>query len=190
LILGLIVEGHGDVRAAPILVRRLLAIIAPEHAVQTLPPHRIPRSRIVLPTELERAVELMSRRVGPTGAVLVLVDCDDDCSATLGPKLLLRAQTARPDRKIAVVLARREFESWFLAAARSLRGKRGLPSDLEPPPAPEEVSGAKEWLAHRMPNGYSETLDQPAFAAAMDLDEAVSSRSFRKLRNDLSRIMK
>jgi hypothetical protein len=47
---------------------------------------------------------------------------------------------------IVPVLANKEFEAWFLAGASSLAGHHGFPADLAPPPEPESIRGAKEWL--------------------------------------------
>jgi hypothetical protein len=75
----------------------------------------------------------MGLRVSPTaGGVLVLIDADDDCPAHLGPALLARAREARSDVPVSVVLANREFEAWFLAAAPSLAGNCGL-GHVDPP---------------------------------------------------------
>ena len=41
-----------------------------------------------------------------------------------------RAKQARPDPYISFILAHREYESRFLAAAESLAGKRRLANDL------------------------------------------------------------
>ena len=68
---------------------------------------------------------------------MILADSDDDPPCLLGPELLKKAMQIRPDVPIGVALAQREFESWFLAAAQSLQGKRSLPKDLEPPPEPK-----------------------------------------------------
>ena len=139
--------------------------------------------------ELERAVELAARLVGRQGGILVIIDSDDDCPAELGPQLLDRARKARSDLPIGVVLAKREFEGWFLASAESLRGKRGLPDDLTPPADPESVRGAKGWIARQMIGGgtYSETLDQPALTAVFDLDQAAGrSGSFDKCLREIT----
>jgi hypothetical protein len=74
----------------------------------------------------------------------------------------------------AVVLAKKEYESWFLAAAQSLRGQRGLPADLATPATPESIRGAKEWLRKHLPSSrkYSETLDQPELTRYFDLQQA------------------
>jgi hypothetical protein len=187
--LGIVVEGFGEVAAAPILIRRLANLLNPSIALQVLQPYRLSRYKLIKVGEIEKAVDFMARKVGPGGAVLVLIDADDDCPATLGPALVARARAARPDRHVSVVLAKREFEAWFLAGAISLRGERTLSSDLDPPNQPEQISGAKEWLSMRMTSGYSETLDQPAFAAALDLASARQSDSFDKLVRDLSALL-
>lgn len=79
-------------------------------------------------------------------------------------------------------MAKREYEAWFLAGAESIAGKRTLPRDLQSPADPETIRDAKGWLGNRMARGYSETVDQPALSALVDLDMAQSrSRSFDKL---------
>ncbi len=184
---GIIVEGEGDVEAFPILVRRLLERqgITP---IEIPRPWRLPRGKMLKKAELAKAVEMMARKTAPTGALMVLLDADDDCPAQLGPKILECLKGMRPDRALSVVVAKREFEAWFLGAAESLRGQRGLPADLRAPEAPEAVRDAKGWLGQRMPRGYSATIDQPALASVLDLDAAERVSSFAKLKRDLTRI--
>lgn len=188
---GCIVEGHGDREAVPVLIRRIAERLDPALVVHVAPPIRTSRYKLVNPGELERAVELVTRRVGGQGAVLILLDSEDDCPAHLGPELLRRAVQVRSDVPLAVVLAKCEFESWFLAAADSLRGNRGLVKDLSSPPDPEAIRGAKEWLSQRMESGrtYSETLDQPALAACFDFDMARRADSFDKCYRDIVRLL-
>ena len=185
--LGCIVEGHGEVEAVPVVVRRIAERERPLNVVEIPNPLRITKDRLVKAGELERAVELAARLAGQPGGVLVVLDSDDDCPAEQEPALLARAEAARSDRPIAVVLAKREFEGWLLAAAESLRGQRGLPDNLQPPADPEAIRGAKEWLTGRMTAGraYSPTLDQPALSARFDLDLArTRSQSFDKFYRD------
>jgi hypothetical protein len=101
--LGLLVEGHGEVQAAPILVRRIAEGAGRSCVVH--PVLRQPRSAMVRAGELERAVTLLGNKVGAGGSVLVMVDGDDDLACTLGPQLLARAQGVRPDRRVGVVVA-------------------------------------------------------------------------------------
>lgn len=190
--LACIVEGDGDVEAVPIAIRRIVQGIAPGLALKIHHPIRVPRTKLVKSGELERFIELAARRAGRSGAIVIVLDSDDDCPAILGPELLGRARRARPDFPISVVLAKREFEAWFLASASSLRGLRGLADDLEPPSDPEAIRGAKEWLTGRMPAGrsYTETLDQSALTASMDLHQArEAAPSFDKFFRDLTAIV-
>ena len=187
-----IVEGYGDVEAIPILVRRVLQESHPDVSLFIPhPPIRVPRMKIVKDGQLERAVELAARKTDGPGAILILIDADEDCPATLAPELLRRAKAKRSDRPIAVVLAKREFEAWFLAAAESLRGQRGLSATLEPPGNPEMIQDAKGWLRGQMTDNrkYSETLDQPALTRLFDLESARRAASFDKLYRDIARLL-
>ncbi len=179
-----IVEGHGDCAAVPVLLRRLCAEAG---AVVEIPrPIRIPKSKLVKADELRRAMQLAAKHADAGDAILILVDADDDCPARLGPQLLACASRERPDRRVAVVLAQREFEAWFAAAARSLVAAGKLIATTTAPDEPESVADAKGWLARAIGSSYSETVDQPAFAALFDLDEAASRcASFVKLRKEV-----
>jgi hypothetical protein len=48
---------------------------------------------------------------------------------------------------------------------------------------------AKAWLARRLPNGYSETVDQPALSEAIDVARVRKAASFDKLVRDLGRLL-
>ena len=109
----------------------------------------------------------------------------------LAPQLLKWAQAARSDTPIAVVLANKEYEAWFLAAAESLRGRLNLPPDLTSPPAPETIRNAKGWLQNQMPRGskYRETVGQLELTRHFDLQAARACRSFDKLYRDIARLL-
>jgi len=188
-----IVEGHGECEAVPILIRRIAQTIDPGFVPQVLPPLRVPASRLLKDGEIERSVEFAARKLQGRGGIVVIVDCDweNGCPAEEGPALLKRAVATHADLAIAVVLAKREFEAWFLAAAESLRGKRGLTADLESPEDPEAIRGAKEWLSDRMPTGrsYAETTDQPAFTADFDVHSARRADSFDKCYREIRSIL-
>ena len=186
-----IVEGHGEVASVPILIRRVAGSLYPELEVVTPHPIRVSRSKVVQKNQLEQVVELAARNIRGQGAIFILLDSDDDCPAQLGPALLRRALQVRNDLPIAVVLAKHEFESWFLAAAESLQGQRGLRNNLLPPINLEGIRGAKEWLRQGLESGetYRETLDQPAFTARFDLDQARQADSFDKCYRDIVRLL-
>ncbi len=190
--LGCVVEGHGEIPAVPILVRRLQQTLSPELYVNVLPPTRAGRYKLVKPGELERLVEGLARRLKPPRAILVLIDAEDDCPAKLGPELLARAVRARSDIPIAVVLAKREFEAWFLAALESLAGKRGLTGEPPELADPEAIRDAKGRLTQLMQGtrAYSATTDQPALAKLFDVHTARRrSDSFDKCWRETDRLL-
>ena len=189
--IGCIVEGHGDVVAVPLLIRRIAAELHPDLVIEMPRPIRVQRNQVVQADKLERRVELAAQRIGGQGAIFILLDADNACPAQLGPELLNRASQVRSDLPIAVVLAKYEFEAWFLASAESLRGQRGLRDNIQPPNDPETIRGAKEWLTHRMEGSrtYSETHDQPALAALFDIDKARQVDSFDKCYREIVRLL-
>lgn len=186
-----IVEGHGEVEAVPILLRRIAQAVSPETVLDLPRPIRVHRNRVVRAGELERVIGLAAARAHPDGCILLLLDADDDCPAELAPRLLERAVRARPDRDIRVVLAKTEYEAWFLAAAPSLAGRHGLDEAIVPPDDPEAVRDAKSWLGAMMPRGqsYRQAIHQASFSAVFDLDLARAAPSFDKLWRDVSSLI-
>jgi hypothetical protein len=184
-----IVEGDGEIEAVPLLLRKLLieqqcwtvdiALLKNAHGCGNLT------------TEggLEKFVELAFRTPGCDG-VLVLMDADEaeDCPATIAREFADRIAAYGARKPVSVVLARREYEAWFLAslgsiAGHPIRGRLGLPAQLVAPPDPEAIQGAKGWITRHLPNGrvYKETEDQAPMTHL--LDTALTrqrSRSFRR----------
>ena len=186
-----IVEGHGECEAVPTILRRLGQSLCPELPLNILPPLRIGRHKLVKKGELERAVDWAARRTPEPRVILVLLDADDDCPKTLGPALLTRAKEARKDVPIGVVLAKREFEAWFLAAFESIGGHRGLAPTIPPIPDPESIRDAKGFLTGHMSGNraYSPVVDQPALAAVFDMQAARRrSDSFDKFCREIERL--
>src|SRR5262245_49341349 len=117
-----IVEGHGEVHAMPILLDRILREARPHGMLRMNPPLRVKAGSFINDEEyFKKYVELAARKAKPQtgGSVLILLDSEDDCPANLGPQLAAKAAAVRPDVPIMVALAYREYETWFLAAARS-----------------------------------------------------------------------
>lgn len=179
-----IVEGDGEVAALPILLRRLKDWKTPGSDVQVLTPIRVRRDRFLnREEEFRRHLLLAAGKCGENGWILVLLDADDDCPADFGRQILERARVCVPHRRMSVVLAKREYEAWFIAAAESLHGQRGFSFSATEVVDAERPRNAKGWVGERVASGtYRETTDQPAFSALMDLKQAFNgSRSFRKL---------
>ena len=187
-----IVEGDGEVEAVPVLLRRYAELAGWSGRIFVPSVIRQPASRLLKPGELERIVELAARKLAGPGGIFVLLDCEDDCPATLGPTVLARVRQARSDLPTALVLAHREYEAWFLGSAPSIAGRRRLPNGLQPHPAPESIRGCKAWLSDQMPQGtaYNEVADQPALTAVFDLDAAKSAcPSFDKCHREVTALL-
>ncbi|MBS80351.1 DUF4276 family protein [Variovorax sp.] len=180
-----IVEGDGEVAALPVLLRRICEWKTPEIPTYIPPPIRVYKDRFLnREGEFRRHLLLAAAKCGESGWVLVVLDADDDCPKARGAEILARAQIVIPHRRIAVVLANREYEAWFIAAARSLHGVRSFKLETTHSDGDAELPrNAKGWMSKRMGGaGYNETTDQPAFSAQLDLQQAFdASRSFRKL---------
>ena len=179
-----IVEGDGEVSALPILLRRLAAEWEPMAMVNPLPPIRVRRDKFLnKDEEFRRQLLLAAAKCGEGGWILIVLDADDDCPASLGDEILQRARQHVQHRRMSVVFAMREFEAWFIAAAHSLQGLRGFFVDPAERIEAEGPRNAKGWMREHMDGGkYSEIVDQPAFAAKINLQQAFdNSRSFRKL---------
>lgn len=169
-----VVEGHGEVDAVPLLLRRTLQHfnwearfeIATEKAVRAAGSGSIKGQ---WDKEAERGIEHwvdLAAQVHKAQAVLVIVDADKDCPKSLGPALLERARRARPDLCIGLVLAKREYESWILSAWHWL-WRAGVLKSSAQEPAPnaiEQLTNPKGRLRSSLIAGYSETTDQSALS--------------------------
>ncbi len=196
-----IVEGQTEELCLERILHRVWNdVLAAPARLQVLKPIRGHRSSLARERhpELEQRVNEaqieLARRLSKDalgrGLVLLLLDADKDCPATLGPALLARAAAVRSDLDISCVLAKRQLENWFKAAGESLRGVCGLPGDVVTPSDPEDGSGAT-WLTQQMQRydsqaKYKKPGDGVKLAAAMNVALCrENSRSFRKLCKEL-----
>jgi hypothetical protein len=179
----LIVEGHGEIRAALNLVTRLWQDLGLDPQFHWSDP---PIRGQALSTRdgIARACRLV-RTKRDAAALLVLRDADDDvdCPKTCGPQTAEWIRTEQLTFPAAVVLFRREFETLFLPclgrmAGKSLRDDRGIEraglragtiftGDFE------GVRGVKEWLSRHFPSGrsYKPTLDQLPLTRMVDFND-------------------
>ena len=177
-----IVEGHGELNAVGILIRRLLEE-AHVWDVDVANPIRRSRGQLTQRTGFGLALKLARIQNG-SGPILILFDGDDDCPAELAARLLQWASEEAADIPCEVVVAHREYEAWFLGAIESLRGERGVRTDAISHPSPEAPRDAKGALEERMQANasYAETIDQAALTARFSFEAAYGRcRSFRKL---------
>ena len=162
-----IVEGHGDVQAVPVLLRKL----NPE--VRIAPPVRFPKSKLMLEADLARAVKIARANIDAPefGLLLLLLDADEDCPAIEGPRLLQTMRSAAWNVPCFVAFAKREFESWII-------GGNSRFGDLDP----DAIGAAKARIVQVNGGRYKETVDQAALTSHIDIARLEQcSASFRRL---------
>jgi hypothetical protein len=185
-----IVEGHGEQASAirTLLTRVWTEVVGGDY-LECLRPIRIPRTKLIQPSEIVRAIDLALLMLGEAPSedpafVLVIFDADEDCPARLSTTIRKSILENRSHVDVAVVIANVEFETWFVAAAESLNPwfdlSRAKVED-DPEGARQGKAAVRRWMAK-----YSETLDQPRLTATMDLRRCGQrSPSFDKLCREL-----
>jgi hypothetical protein len=179
-----IVEGHGEVKAIPVLISRVLQLmgVVGIHAGPALRKHR---HEIVMPDKLEKALLQACKLRSNVGGILVVLDADDDCPAQLGPNLLERAVNTT-HLPVRVIIVQREMEAWFLACKESFRGFMGIPDHTLSLDNAEEVDAKGRLLRNMHGVKYRSSLHQVEFARRMDLGHCrMRSRSFDKFMRDI-----
>ncbi len=173
-----IVEGDGEAEAAPALLRRILHERSDYYHIDVSPP-KVTNGKGRLIRRLEDFLGYATITDG-CAAILVLVDADADCPVELAVEFANRARSINVLVPTAVVCAKREYESWFLASDEDFNGDA------------EEYNRAEQWLNRRFAAGltYKKTKDQVRFSATMDMDAAFhASRSFRRLCNAVDELV-
>ncbi len=185
-----IVEGEGDMRAVPILLRRVLHEVFQQYTWNVARPKKAHslsalRKRLsdyIRYAEMERDAQ----------AILILLDLDDGCPAIEAQQLADDIRAASPQLPVAIILAHREYEAWFLASVDTIAQQEGQKYHFTPtflqnatvPANAENIRDAKGWLSKHMLPGYryKETAHQPSMTTLIDFDIAVQrSRSLRRL---------
>lgn len=187
-ILAPVVEGHGEVPALPVLLRRVAAEVLGTPLLVS-PPWRLGRSKMLDPKAIQAAYK-RSAVQGPVSGVLILLDADDDCPRELSDAVA-NALGDIWGPAVEVVAANREYEAWFLAGVESLRGHRSILADANFPTDPEMPRGAKERLKGMMTESYNEMVHQVVFSSMVDLAIVYErSRSFRRLCSAVETLVK
>lgn len=203
-----IIEGHGEVEAVGVLLRRIGAEMAGAQ-IQVTKPFRLPKGKLlpgrtgnrrVETHELRRALDTASTllKYADSGALrfaILLCDADEDLACVLAPLILAEARVVRADLDLACVIACREYETWFIAAAESLAKYLSLrPGDETTMADPEGRASGKgargeKWVADRFRGpSYQKTVDQAKLTGAMDLALCrARSPSFDKLCREILR---
>jgi len=198
-----IIEGHGEEKAVPCLIRRWLRhrqwhkfFDVPDTAINAKGCGKLKaaynRKRHL---GIEHYIETALRN--KADAILVVLDADDECvnrgpNNGLGPELLTRAQNVASHVPLAVVVANREYEAWFLASLTSframglLRRKVRLPGRI----VPESQRDCKGLIANLMGCKYEEKVHQLALTCGLTFSPRTKYRSpsYGKLLRDLERL--
>jgi hypothetical protein len=120
--------------------------------------------------------------------VLLFLDSDSDCCRDINNRVVEWSKQEVYRTGFDVICIEKEYESWLLAGIESLRGVHGISEDAASPEDLNRIKGAKGRITELMPRGtaYSETTDQAALTASVDLEMiAASSASFDRLLNKL-----
>ncbi|MBS4097178.1 MAG: DUF4276 family protein [Sulfuricella sp.] len=186
-----IVEGDGDLKAVPVLLRRLLERHG-LYEVELLHPQK----RGELPKVSANFDNYFRMAIKENAAILWVLDFDCDfcrCPFEEAEKLYRRAQVIRAGWPFKMAFLSLEFESLFLAEKQAATAVLKLPANTVFPGNPEVTPrDAKGWLSEAQPKGfaYKPTVHQDKIAARLDLDtlRAVSS-DFRHMEKALLQLV-
>lgn len=183
-----IVEGPGEVEAVPALIWKLLAEME-RYDIQVGDVQNAHGcGNLTVSGGVERFVGNAWKK-HDCGAVLILMDAEEQCAMQLATDFSRRILAMGVRFPVATVIAKCEYEAWFLASLETITGesfgnRQGLPVGLLYPGEVEERVGVKGWITRQLSEGriYKETLDQVAMTRLIDLERARQrSRSFRRL---------
>ena len=190
--IALIVEGHGEEAAIRPLIINIIASCDGIVYPKIMQPYRESWGSLVNRSgDLERCADIVLREGGPGSRLLVLLDADGCCPASLGPTLLERLVLRFPGRLVSVNVADWEYESWFIASAESIAEHIGVTVGTEVPDNIEEIPNPKAWLERNILNKrYRETSDQASFSSVIDVPLARQrSQSFNRFCLELERLL-
>ena len=181
-----VVEGPGELDAVPELIRKVLREYQKSDVAVAHPKNAHGVGGLTVAGGLERFLRYALNEPGVSG-VLILRDADNECPYDLAQDLATRARALNAPVPVAVVVAKCEYEAWFLASIETIAGL-----DLDGRPGisggttcqdPEAQGDAKGWITRAMPGSraYKETFDQLAMTRLLDIGVAHrNSRSFRR----------
>jgi hypothetical protein len=198
-----IVEGFGEARAVPILMYRWLSargltgdFYIPDLAINAkgcgkLKADHDPRAHRGIEHYISQAL-----RARPD-AIVALLDADDEClkrtkGKKLGPELLERARAVAGRVPVAVVVANREFEAWFIADLPSLKAAGLIAADaaLADETNPERRAGCKSAMGKLLGETYEPTVHQAELVRGLEFTAEARriSPSYDKLVRELDRL--
>lgn len=198
-----VVEGYGEVDAVPVLCYKLLHGIGRYDIQIDTPLNAHGCGNLTVEGGLERFVDRAWNR-RDCKAVLILMDADKRHPAELAHSFSQRilAMNATPPCCAVTVLAKTEYEAWFLASLPSIVGSDvgehfSLPANITYVGDVEARPGVKEWITSQIAYdggkrrvAYDERRDQlPMTRLINPVLARDKSRSFRRLCHAIEQII-
>jgi hypothetical protein len=197
-----IVEGEGEFEAVPVLIDNWLRFREFYNFKTSEPIRASGKGSLTVRHDKQSGLGVEQyikyALIKNASVILILLDADKECPAKRGPELLARARAVVANGfPVGVVVAKPEFEAWFLAALGlpAFRRKRLIIENqvLTPKSLPlgfdvEGGSGCKgdiaDWLGMKF---YDPKVHQKDLTAHIPFTPAMlrRSRSFRKLLKEL-----
>jgi hypothetical protein len=181
-----IVEGDGELKAVPLLLRNLLSFHRLDET-QILPAHK----RGELPKVTARFDDYFRMALKENAAILLVLDFDCeycDCPYQEAEKLYQRAHAIRSNWPFKIAFLVKEFECLFLAEKQAAAKVLAFPPATAFPEQPETIRDAKGWLSKALPKGssYKPTIHQDKITARLDFEKLrATSADFRHLEKAL-----
>lgn len=209
-------EGDGDRAALPILVKTLIKEKNGWGAIymDRRPPYKVGDLGGLVKDNFSKWKRFLKAALMPGGVGGILVVLDGDSQhyppnskqpfcAKVAALALANAATevgAGSAFSLAIVFACLEFESWLIASAGSLAGKKLSDGRLllnEGVVCPNinletDKRGAKEWLSRNRSGGYNPARDQAALTEHVDFNlirQRVEMRSFRRFEHAVEQLI-
>jgi hypothetical protein len=183
----LVVEGEGEVSAAPILARRVLGelygIYEWDFEVQRRKDIEHLRAR-----GWEHFKRYLAAAFHEKLPILWMLDCDDGCAIEHLKELYEQARAVGVRQPLAFCFWVREYETMFLYDSEGVGRKLEI-DQLSVPNPPESKRSAKEHIDAQMPadRSYSPRIEQPALTAILSLQKVRERyRSFQHFENALN----
>jgi hypothetical protein len=165
----LVVEGDGDLRAAPVLLRRILEAFQVDNVAIPSPHKRgdLPKVK----AEFGRFVRVAQKEEAP---ILWLLDFDCrscECVKEENKNLKERATVEIGAWPLEICFMVKEYETLFLADEQMTRRYFEIPPAIAWPMNPEQIRDAKGTLSKLLPKGqsYKPTLHQDKLSARINL---------------------
>lgn len=171
-----IVEGQGEKKAVPTLVKLALKHYHGQYEVDIPGGHVVSRGQIVQnKEEFKKALrfgELSLRKAG-AGMLGVFLDADDDNAADLRLKILDSVGALSLQFPVVPIIFTKEYEAFFITDQPTLRRHQRVRPNPNFAPVPEAVQNAKghfEREVLRLGDKYDVVIDQDQFTRHIDYE--------------------